>query len=271
MTTVLNAVGSTPPWLLLSLVFVLPALEASTFLGLIVPGETMVILGGVAAHAGRVTLAVVILLAVSGAVLGDQLGYLVGRRYGPALVARLPVGSRRAGHVAAGLDLLRIRGVYAVGLGRWVATLRSVVPSIAGMSGMGRRSFTVANVLGGSAWAASVATAGYLAGASFRVLEDQLGTSAYVMMALCLVSVAAWWAWSKRRRRATTTTQTGARVLDRRHETHQALPPVTSSTVTKATTIWTGSTPSPCASPALLTAAPSTPTRTAAPRPHQGP
>ena len=199
MTGVLDLLGSTPAWLLLPLVFLLPALEASTFLGLLVPGETMVVLGGVAAHAGRVTLVAVIVLAVLGAVLGDQLGYLIGRRYGPAIVARLPEGSRRADQVTAGLDLLRRRGAYAVGLARWVATLRSVVPSVAGMSGMRRRSFTLANVVGGSLWATAMAVAGYLAGASFRVLEHRLGLFAWIVLGLSVASVVVWWALSRRR------------------------------------------------------------------------
>lgn len=198
MTAILQTLGSTPPWILLSLVFVLPGLEASTFLGLLVPGETMVVLGGVAAHAGRVQLLAVILLAILGAVLGDQVGFLLGSRYGPRLVARLPAGSRRQQHAERALALVRRRGSVAVFLGRWIATVRSVVPGVAGMSGMRWRSFTGANVVGGVLWASAVAVAGYLAGASLRLLEGALGTTGEVGLGILLASALVWWIWTRR-------------------------------------------------------------------------
>src|SRR5438093_2540083 len=64
------------------LVFALPALEASVFLGFVFPGEIAVLLGGVLAFNGRVSLAAVIVAAVTGAIVGDSVGYVVGRRWG---------------------------------------------------------------------------------------------------------------------------------------------------------------------------------------------
>src|SRR5688572_682906 len=82
---VVHALTGLPPWLVLVFVALLPALEASAFVGLLIPGETAVLAGGVAAHAGLVPLWAVALVAALGAVAGDQVGYLVGRRYGPRL------------------------------------------------------------------------------------------------------------------------------------------------------------------------------------------
>ena len=202
VSSLLDALVSVPAWLLLFLVFLFPALEASIFLGLVVPGETMVLLGGVAAEAGRVSLVAVIALAAAGALVGDQVGFFVGRRYGPRLLRRLPEDSRRAQHMTAALGYVRRRGPVAVTLGRWTASLRSLVPGIAGMSGMRQRSFTSANVVGGLVWAAGVAFAGYLAGASYKVLENRLGIAANVLLAV-VVGVAGlfWLRWAARRRR----------------------------------------------------------------------
>src|SRR5215211_5463451 len=69
-------------WAALSLVFLVPALEASAFVGILFPGEIAVILGGVLAFQGRIGLAAAIGAAVSGAVVGDSVGYAVGRRWG---------------------------------------------------------------------------------------------------------------------------------------------------------------------------------------------
>jgi len=201
VSSFLDALVSVPAWLLLFLVFLFPALEASIFLGLVVPGETMVILGGVAAEAHRVPLLAVIALAIAGAIIGDQVGFFVGRHFGPRIVHRMPDESRSARHLGSALAYVRRRGPIAVTLGRWTASLRSLVPGIAGMSGMRQRSFTSANVVGGVVWATVVALAGYLAGASYHVLEDRLGLAANVLLAVLGVLVGVLWARSVVRRR----------------------------------------------------------------------
>jgi membrane-associated protein len=192
-----------PAWLVLMLACVLPALEASTFAGLVIPGEIAVLIGGVVAHEGALPLWSVVAAAVAGAVLGDQIGFLVGRRYGPRLTDRMPARVRRSGDVDRALDLLRRRGAPAVALGRWVAVLRALVPGLAGMSGMRRVPFTVANVLGGALWATTVAVLGYLAGASYRALEHGLGLGSEILLGALVLAGALWW-WRARRGRADT-------------------------------------------------------------------
>jgi undecaprenyl-diphosphatase len=199
MSSLLDAFLSVPAPLLLLLVFALPALEASAFLGLVVPGETMVILGGVAAHGGHLSLAAVIAAAIAGAVVGDQVGFVVGRRYGSRFLGRVAASPHRRGQVDRALALVRRRGATAVALGRWAAALRALVPGIAGMSGMGRLPFTVANVLGGALWAVAMAVAGFLAGASYKALESRLGIAADVVLALVVVAIGVTW-WRARRR-----------------------------------------------------------------------
>src|SRR5206468_11445681 len=73
-------------WFALAIVFIVPALEASAFLGFLFPGEIAVILGGVLAFNGRVPLPPVIAAAVVGAIVGDTVGYFVGRRWGNQLL-----------------------------------------------------------------------------------------------------------------------------------------------------------------------------------------
>ena len=199
MSSLLDAFLSVPAPLLLLLVFALPALEASAVLGLVIPGETMVLLGGVAAHGGHLSLAAVIAAAIAGAVVGDQVGFVVGRRYGSRFLGRVAASPHRRGQVDRALALVRRRGATAVALGRWAAALRALVPGIAGMSGMGRLPFTVANVLGGALWAVTMAVAGFLAGASYKALESRLGIAADVVLALVVVAIGVTW-WRARRR-----------------------------------------------------------------------
>lgn len=201
MDAVVDAVVGLPPWLVLGLVFLLPALEASVFVGLVVPGEIAVVVGGVVAHGGGLPLLAVIVAAVAGAVTGDQVGYVVGRRFGPGLLERLPARVHRSGELDRALDVLRRRGAPAVAFGRWVAALRALVPGLAGMSGMRRLPFTVANVLGGALWASTVAVLGYLAGASYRALQERLGLAGGIASGVVVLLVLTLW-WRARRRRA---------------------------------------------------------------------
>lgn len=192
MNTIVDALIGLPPWLVLTLVFALPALEASTFAGLIFPGEIAVLVGGVVAHGGDLPLWTVVLVATAGAAAGDQIGFLVGRRYGQRLLERAPRRLRRSGELDRALDLVRRRGAMAVLLGRWAAALRALVPGIAGMSGLGQARFTAANLTGGALWATAVAAAGYAAGASYRVLERRLGLGGEVLMALIFAAGTVW-------------------------------------------------------------------------------
>jgi undecaprenyl-diphosphatase len=198
MDAVLTAVVGLPPWLVLTLVFVLPALEASVFVGLVVPGETAVLVGGVVAHGGGLPLWTVVATAVAGAAAGDQVGFLIGRRYGRAMLGRLPERFRRSGDVERALSLVRRRGPLAVVLGRWAAALRALVPGVAGMSGMTQGRFTVANVTGGALWATTVAVLGFAAGASYRALERRLGLGSEVLLAVVLVAFVVWLVRSRR-------------------------------------------------------------------------
>ncbi len=160
-----------PPALALVLVFLLPALEASAFVGVVVPGEIGVILGGVLANQGRLPLWAVLVAGISGAVLGDSIGYAVGDRYGRRLLGALPDWLLKPAHVRRTEETIERLGGKAVFIGRFTAALRALVPGFAGMSGMPYRTFLPWNVLGGLTWATGFAVLGYLAGSQYRRIE----------------------------------------------------------------------------------------------------
>ncbi|HMA45837.1 MAG TPA: DedA family protein, partial [Frankiaceae bacterium] len=142
-----------PTWLALLLVFALPALEASAFVGFVVPGEVGVLLGGVLSNQHRVALGAVLAAGIAGAVVGDSVGYEVGRRYGERLLRRLP--SRMVGddRIRRGEDLVRRLGGRAVLVGRFTTALRVLVPGLAGMSRIRYPRFLAWNAAGGALWA----------------------------------------------------------------------------------------------------------------------
>jgi membrane-associated protein len=187
MTSLTGVLAALPTWLLLLAVFALPALEASTLLGVVLPGETAVLLGGVFAHQGSLPLATVMLAAVLGAVVGDTVGYAVGARLGPKLGSR--TSGRRAERVQRAREFVRRHGAPAVFLGRWVPVLRALVPLIAGGSGMPYRRFARYNVTGGAVWGVAVAGLGYLAAAAYGRATQVLGlTGGAVVVVFALVA-----------------------------------------------------------------------------------
>lgn len=164
-----------PPMLVLAVAFLLPALEASVFIGVVVPGEIAVLIAGVTASGGRLALWEVLVAAIAGAIIGDFIGFEVGRRWGAVLLAKLPKRLVKPEHVERGRTELRKRGALAVLVGRWTAALRALMPGLAGMSDVPLRTFVIANAIGGAIWATVVASLGYGAGASYKKVETSLG------------------------------------------------------------------------------------------------
>jgi membrane-associated protein len=187
MSYLVDALMALPPSVILLAAFLFPAAEASVFIGLVVPGETAVIVAGVLAHSGRLPLWAVIVAALAGAIVGDQIGFQVGRRFGVRILKRMPRWLYRHGRPDRALAFVRRRGLLAVVLGRWTASLRALVPGVAGMSGLSQRQFTAANVAGGAAWAVVCSLIGFLAGAGFRAVEQRLHIGAGIMFGVIVL------------------------------------------------------------------------------------
>ncbi len=112
-----------PPALALLLVFLLPALEASAFVGFIIPGEIGVILGGVLANQHKLALWAALVAGIAGAVIGDSVGYEVGRRYGDRLLEKIPNRLLKQKHIDRTKDLVARNGGRAVFIGRFTTAL----------------------------------------------------------------------------------------------------------------------------------------------------
>ena len=174
-------------WVLLAVVFAFPALEASAFVGFVFPGEIAIILGGVIASRGDASIAAVVLIAIAGAVIGDSVGYYVGKRWGRQLL-NVTVGRFiKHEHIDRAEAFLARRGGAAVFVGRWTAALRVVVPGLAGMARLRYRSFLLYNVLGGALWATTFALLGFVAGDAYRHVASAAGQAGLVLLALIVL------------------------------------------------------------------------------------
>jgi undecaprenyl-diphosphatase len=185
-----DAILTLPAWAALLLVFALPALEASAFVGFVFPGEIAVILGGVIASEGDLPIAAVLVSGSCGAVIGDSVGYAIGHRYGRALLARIP-RLVKPEHVERGIAILNRLGGRAVFVGRFTAALRVLVPGLCGIARMPYRTFLLWNVIGGVSWACGAGLLGFFAGKGYRRLERQISYGGYVILGLVAVAVLA--------------------------------------------------------------------------------
>ena len=184
-------------WAALAFLFVLPALEAPAFLGLVLPGEVALILGGVLAARDRIPLAAALAVGTAGALAGDTAGYWIGRHWGPRLLTSAlgrRVGPARL-HTVEGL-LLR-GGGWALVVGRCTAGARVLLPGLAGMLGLRYRTFALWTGAAATVWAAAHVLLGFAAGASWRHV-DRLTGRVGLAVALAVV-VAGAVSWLRRR------------------------------------------------------------------------
>lgn len=142
------------------------------------------------------------LIVVAAAVLGDSVGYEIGRVWGTQIIAR-PFFDKRRQRLDQAQAFLRERGGYAVFLARWTAFLRAVMPALAGTSRMPYATFLPWNALGGLAWGTAVVAIGFFAGHSYQKVATWFGEgSALVVLAIALVAVIVWHLRRRRKQKA---------------------------------------------------------------------
>lgn len=192
MHGVLDAIRSVPPAAAYAIIALLVFGEAAVFIGFVLPGETAVLLGGVLASRSDLAIAPLIVIVVLCAVVGDSVGFEVGKRFGPRVLA-LGMVQRHEHRIEKAQAALRRRGGPAVFLGRWTAFFRAVMPGLAGLSRMPYRTFLVWNAIGGIAWGVTFCLVGYLAGASYEKVASRIGEGAAVVIALTVLAGLVVW------------------------------------------------------------------------------
>lgn len=189
---VLDAIRSVPPTLAYAIIALLVFGEAAFFLGFVVPGETAVLLGGFLASQGHLNIVTLIVIVVISAILGDTVGYEVGKHLGP-WVLQLGILRKHQDRLNSAQEMLRRRGGPAVFLGRWTAFFRAVMPGLAGLSRLRYRVFLFWNALGGIAWGITFSLIGYFAGASYAKVASRIGEgTAVLVVVLAIAGIVVW-------------------------------------------------------------------------------
>ena len=161
--------------------------EAAILVGMVVPGETALLVAGVFCQRGVLSLPVMIVVAVVAAVAGDSVGYAFGHKFGPGFrrtrVGRF-VGDSRWSKVDGFIER---HGGKAVLMGRLTAVFRALVPSMAGMSKMHYRTFLIWNAIGGLIWAPGCVLLGYAFAKSLDVVGKTLTWAPLAIVGLVVI------------------------------------------------------------------------------------
>jgi undecaprenyl-diphosphatase len=177
-------------------IFLGATLESAAFVGLLVPGEALVLVAGFFAAQGLLDIGDLIVIVAIGAILGDSIGYEMGRRIGRPGLERY--GSRFGlinTRIAKAEAFFKRHGGKAVFLGRFVGFARALVPFLAGSSRMPYRKFFPYNALGAALWSAAILLLGYFLGASWQIAEQWTGRASVIVGGAVLIIFALGWLW----------------------------------------------------------------------------
>jgi membrane protein DedA with SNARE-associated domain len=180
-------------------------LVAGETAGAILPGESTIMTAAVMASEGKLVLPAVLGIGIAAAIIGDNVGYWLGRRYGRRLWLWGRWGrERRRRWLDQGDAFFEERGAHAVFAGRWLPVARFTVAWLAGINHMRWRRFFVWNAAGGTAWVLTIGLAAYGLGNAAKNAITALGLIG--LLGLCL-GLLGHWLWHRRRAPAADTTE----------------------------------------------------------------
>lgn len=180
--------------------FLLTFLETSALLGLLVPGETVVVVAGFLAAQGILDLGDALGIAAAGALAGDNTGYLLGRYFGDAVMRYAQRVFLPEEHLLRARLFIDQYGGKTIFFGRFVGWFRSFGPLVAGIAKLSYPRFLFFDLYGAVLWAATFTLLGYFAGSSWEIVKTYLGRAGIAIAALLALALFAWLFLRKRRR-----------------------------------------------------------------------
>lgn len=180
-------------------------MERSIFIGLIIPGDIILALGGVYSAQHKMSLVWVIVIGTLAAIAGESIGFWLGRRFGIRLLRRLPFfGPRLSRVVEESRHYFRRHGGKTVAIGRYATAAGAFIPFTAGAAHMSYARFLAFDVPAIAVWATGISIFGYAFGRNLAFIDKVLSRFGYGVLALFVLIFAgrfAWKKWQERRAR----------------------------------------------------------------------
>lgn len=172
-------------------------MERSIFVGLIIPGDVILALGGVYSSQGKMSLVWVIVLGTLAAIAGETIGYWLGRRYGMRLVRRLPLIRRLGAMLEQSEDYFRKHGGKTVAIGRYATAAGAFIPFTAGIARMPYRRFLLFDVPAIIVWATAISVFGYVFGRNLEFVDKVISRFGYTVLGLIVVFFLGRFLWKR--------------------------------------------------------------------------
>ena len=162
--------------------------------GVPVPGETILLIAGYFASTGEFNIALVMVIAATGAIIGDNIGFAIGHHYGRNVLLRVGrfffLTPKRLEHME---NYFKRHGPKTILVARFITGLRVFAALLAGASKMPWRLFFIYNVAGAILWSVVITTLGYLFGQSLPLLIKWVGRSGtIILIAAIVIGIVAW-------------------------------------------------------------------------------
>jgi membrane-associated protein len=185
--------------------------ESGLLIGFFLPGDSLLFFAGFLASDAAFeqfgerympSLPIVAGVCALAAIVGDQVGYFIGSKFGPSLFDRPQSKLFNPANVAKAEAFFAKHGSKTIVLARFVPIVRTFVPTVAGVSNMHYRTFVVFNVVGGVLWGAGITTLGFFLG-EIDVVKNNIEIAAIVIVAVSVLPIAIEF-WKHRRHAAAT-------------------------------------------------------------------
>ncbi len=185
-------------WGGLSMISAIVFVETGLFVGFFLPGDSLLVTAGIFARTGHLSLPALLTIVPICAIVGDQVGYVIGRKAGDALYDRPDSLLFKKAHLQRAHDFYEKYGAKTIVLARFVPIVRTFAPAVAGAARMDYKTFVTYNVVGGLVWVFSTVLGGYFLASLVPNIESKIHQVIVVVVILSILpAVYEWWAHKK--------------------------------------------------------------------------
>lgn len=174
--------------------------ECGIFLGFFLPGDSLLFTAGFLASQGVIDIVPLIIFTLAAAIIGESVGFEIGRRIGPMIFNKPRSRFFNPEHVHRAHEFFLHHGNKAIFLARFVPIIRTFVPLVAGVAGMPYRRFLIYNIVGGVAWVLSMTLLGYTLGRQLENAEQYLYPIVIGIIVLSFIPAGAEWHRARKKR-----------------------------------------------------------------------